>query len=73
MSMPPTTNNVIVVLACALTSRTSLLNIFTSSLFPNLSFSLAFLFDIVILYWRKIFAAIMVTIKIARRTIKIGK
>ena len=72
-SMPPTTNNVIVVLAYARTSWTSFLDFFTSSSFPNLSFSLTFLFDIVILYWRKTLAATMDTININCGTAKSGK
>ena len=58
-SMPPTKNKVMVALACARTSWTNFLNCLTSSSFPSLSFSSAFLFDVVILYWRKVFAASM--------------
>ena len=56
--MPPTKTNVRVGLACARSSLTNFISCITSS-FCNLSFSLAFLLDTKILYWRKILAVVI--------------
>ena len=64
-SIPPTTNNVMVGLACALRRWTSLSCLFTSS-FPSLSFSLAFLFDIITLYCKKTLVVAMNTADVIR-------